>query len=118
MPTFKIDENLPVEAVQLFTDAECDAAHALDQELGGATDQEVIDKCKDEGRVLVTLDLDFSDIRTFPPADYAGIVVLRPARQDKSHVLSVVGRLLPTAATGDIAGALWIVDETTIRVRR
>ncbi len=39
MPTFKIDDNLPVEPAQLFTDAGCEAPHALDQGLQAATDQ-------------------------------------------------------------------------------
>ncbi len=118
MPTFKRDENLPVEAAQLFTDAGCNASHALDQGLRGATDQELIDKCKSESRVLITLDLDFSDIRAYPPADYTGIIVLRLGRQDKPQVMSVLSQLAPTAAASDIVGALWIVDATTIRVRR
>ena len=45
--------------------------------MGGASDVEVAAVCIGEERVLVTQDLDFSDIRTYPPAEYYGIVVFR-----------------------------------------
>ena len=48
---------------------------------------------------MVTLDLDFADIRTYPPAEYAGIIVFRLRLLDKFHVLLVLERLLPVLAT-------------------
>jgi len=75
---FKIDENLPVEADQLLVGAGHDAMTVLDQSLGGRPDPDVAAVCQREQRALVTLDLDFSDIRTYPPQDYFGIIVLRP----------------------------------------
>jgi hypothetical protein len=35
--------------------------------------------CRKEGRALLTLDLDFSDIRTYPPEDYHGEAILQVA---------------------------------------
>jgi hypothetical protein len=63
---------------------------------------------------VVTLDLDFADIRTYPPADYAGIIVLRLALLDKFHALSVLQRLLPILEREPLAGKLWIVDDTSV----
>jgi hypothetical protein len=39
---------------------------------------------------LVTLDLDFANIRAYPPAEYPGIVVLRPNKREKRSVLALV----------------------------
>ena len=52
--------------------------------------------CVTENRILVTLDLDFSNIRAYPPDEYAGIVVLRLKTQDKSTVLSYIRRISVT----------------------
>jgi hypothetical protein len=41
------------------------------------SDDNLIGVCRDEARVLVTLDLDFSNVLRFPPALYMGIAVLR-----------------------------------------
>ena len=67
--------------------------------------------------MVVTLDLDFADIRTYPPSDYAGIIVLRLTLLDKFHVLSVLQRVLPVLEREPLAGKLWIVDESSVRVR-
>jgi predicted nuclease of predicted toxin-antitoxin system len=117
MLKFKVDENLPIEVARLLVDAGHDAVTVLDQNLGGRPDPEVVAVCRLEGRVVVTLDLHFSDIRAYPPADSAGIIVLRLVRLDKSWVLAAVKRFLPTLNQEPLAGKLWIVDESTIRIR-
>ena len=60
---FKIDENLPLECAQLLTAAEHDVVRVIGQNLQGADDPSVLKACVEEGRVLVTLDVDFADIR-------------------------------------------------------
>ena len=44
---------------------------------GGAVDDLIAARAKREGWVLATRDLDFSDIRAYPPGDYAVLLVLR-----------------------------------------
>jgi predicted nuclease of predicted toxin-antitoxin system len=116
MPKFKLDENLPLEAAALLRDAGYDTATISDQQMTGNPDSKVASVCKDEDRVLVTLDLDFADIRLYPPADHAGIIVLRPGRQDKQSVLEVVERLIGVLGQEPVAGLLWIVDGKRIRI--
>lgn len=65
----------------------------------------------------MTLDLDFSDIRHFPPASFDGIIVVRLARQDKPNILAVIARLIPLLATEPLVGNLRVVDETALRIR-
>jgi predicted nuclease of predicted toxin-antitoxin system len=74
----KIDENVPIEAAELLRAAGHECQTVYDEALGGASDQQVSELCRGEGRVLVTPDLDFAAIRAYPPAAYPGIVVLRP----------------------------------------
>lgn len=71
---FKIDENLPVEIAELFVNAGHDAKTVNEQQLKGTKDPVLIAVCKSEHRVLVTLDTDFSDIRAYPPQEFAGIL--------------------------------------------
>jgi len=66
---------------------------------------------------MVTLDLDYPDIRAYPPADYAGVIVLRPSRLDKRTVLAAVQQFLPLLDQEPLAGKLWIVDEGKVRIR-
>ena len=78
---FKIDENLPVEAATLFQEAGHDALTVYDQGLGGAFDPRLREVCLAEGRIPVTFDLDFSDLRTYRGT--SGGVLLRLHRQDR-----------------------------------
>ena len=90
---------------------------AGDQLLAGQADQRVAEACRTEGRALLTLDLDFSDIRVFPPADYPGIIVLRPSFQTIKNVRRLVGQVIAVLPTEPLAGRLWIVDEGQVRIR-
>lgn len=78
---FKIDENLPVEIAELLIDAGYDAKTVHEQKLQGAQDSVLMDVCSKENRILVTLDIDFSDIRAYPPQELSGIIVLRVNNQ-------------------------------------
>jgi len=114
---FKIDENLPVEVLGLLRNRGHEAMTVVDQRLGGSTDAAIASVCRSEQRILVTLDLDFSDIRTYPPAEYAGFVVLRLTRQDKRHLLEVLDRLGSMLAAQSPEGRLWIVEDSRVRIR-
>lgn len=114
---FKLDENLPVEAAALLREAGHDAITVLEQEMSGKSDPDLVDVCRQERRTLVTLDVDFADIRIYPPEEYAGLLVLRLRRQDKAHVLAILQRLLPQLNQESVDGQLWIVEEERIRVR-
>ncbi len=113
---FKTDENLPHEAAELLSGAGHDAVTIGEQGLGGTIDSNIASACQQEGRILVTLDLDFADIRTYPPNRYPGFVVLRLARQDKKNVLKAVDHIVALLSAEPIAGSLWIVEENKVRI--
>jgi predicted nuclease of predicted toxin-antitoxin system len=77
----------------------------------------IADVARHEGRGLLTLDLDFSNIRAYPPAEYAGIVVLRPHTQDKNAVRDLLRRLIAVLANESPDAELWIVEPDRIRRR-
>lgn len=114
---FKIDENLPVEIADLLNQAGQKASTVYDQGLVGAIDENIAKVCQAEARVLVTLDLDFADIRTYPPAQYSGIIVMRLKQQDKPYVLSITSRWIKALADETIEKRLWVVDDQKIRIR-
>jgi len=114
---FKVDENLPIEVAQLLSQAGHSVSTALQEGLGGATDQTISGAALREGRILVTLDTGFADIRTYPPAAFPGFIVLRLRRQDKPHILQVFARILTRLEDEPIQGKLWIVEERRVRIR-
>lgn len=114
---FKVDENLPLEVAEHLRDGGYDAASVQEEALQGAMDDDLIDICLKEQRILVTLDLDFADIRVYPPQNYPGLIVLRLHKQDKISLLKVWQRTVPLLDKEPIEQRIWIVDESHIRIR-
>lgn len=108
---------MPVEAAELLRAAgwECDTVFA--EALGGAEDPDIAARCRSEGRVLFTLDLDFANIRAYPPSEHIGIVVFRPSEPGRSRVLSLLQRGIPVLATEWAENRLWIVEPGRVRIR-
>lgn len=114
---FKIDENLPTEAAQLFQESGHDAQTVYDEGLQGRPDWALSRRCQEENRILVTLDRGFSNIRSYPLQSYPGFVVLRPRLQDKNRVLELLRRIIPLLSEEPIEHHLWIVEDVRVRIR-
>lgn len=114
---FKIDQNLPIEAADLLAAAGHDAMTVYQQALGGAPDERIVDVCKEEGRILITANLDLSDIRHYPPSEAPGYMVLRLPRQSKQALLDLLTKTLPLLLSHRIDGRLWIVESDRLRIR-
>jgi predicted nuclease of predicted toxin-antitoxin system len=112
-----VDENLPIELAKMLLQAGHDAMTVIEQQYGGSSDMRLAKLCQQENRILVTLDMDFADIRAFRPADYPGLMVLRLSRHDKPHVLGVIGRVMQLFTTESLVNTLWIIEENRIRIR-
>ena len=114
---FKLDENVPRRAVDLFRRRGHDVLMVLDQVHAGVSDPKLAVLVSTEGRALVTLDLDFADIRTYEPGQFPGIVILRPRRGDANTVLSLLERVLAIVEQEPLVGHLWIMEVDRIRIR-
>ena len=113
----KLDENLPIQLKRLFTDSGHDAVTVLDEGMGGAADPDVASVCLAEERVLVTQDMDFADIRMYPPGRSPGIIVFRLTRQARDDLLEVGARLIETLTKSFPRGQLWLVEDSRVRIR-
>jgi predicted nuclease of predicted toxin-antitoxin system len=113
----KLDEHLPLEIKDLFIKHQHDSVTVVEQGLGGSMDPDVAEVCRKEARALVTLDLDFSDIRAYPPEDYHGIIVFRPAIQNITALIRLTARLLSLLEQEPLVGHLWIVENHQVRIR-
>jgi hypothetical protein len=69
-------------------------------------------------RLLVTFDLGFGDVRRYPPGGHDGIILLRLEDQHPELVLDVLRRLLAQQDLDSVEGALVVVTDTTVRIRR
>ncbi len=112
----KLDENLGTRGAQVLREGGCNVATVVAQDLCASSDEKLIEVCRAEGRVLVSLDKGFSSILRFPPERYAGIVVLRlPEPLTPAVTDNALRRFLVASAGQNLAGRLWIVDARRVR---
>lgn len=115
---FKLDENIPPDFKEYLCEYSHDVHSVFDEGLNGALDGDIARACRLEKRIIITLDLDFSDTRIYPPSEFAGIIVLRPKRQSTKLFMSLLIAAVNALKDEPIDGRLWIVDHKEIRVRK
>ena len=91
----KLDENLDVRFAPLFHAEGFDVDTVHSEGLSGADDDLIYQTCRNSGRVLITLDLDFSNPFRFPPESTEGIVVVRPSRPILGVIQATLMSVLP-----------------------
>ena len=117
----KLDENFPDAVLLRFEQSGFDVKTARAQGLAGRSDEVLWQVCAEEGRVLVTLDKGFTDLRARPRSGDAGVIVLRPRHQTVqavSDATALVIDRLQRSPRSAIANELWIANQHAIRVRR
>ncbi len=116
---FLIDADLPRPTATLTRNLGHEAIDVRDIGLGASPDQEIAAYARVHGLCLLTGDFDFSDIRDYPPEEYAGLAVLKlPNHADRDCILSLVERFIQQADVLDqLPGRLAIVERGRIRLR-
>lgn len=110
----KLDEDVPLRVRALLAEHGHQAVTVREEGLGGASDPEVLRAARAEGRMLLTLDLGFADIRHYPPGQHPGIVVVRLQDQRAAHVEAVVREFLGAYARGAALVADWAPKQRTL----
>jgi predicted nuclease of predicted toxin-antitoxin system len=114
---FKVDQNLPIEFATILQQAGHDALTVFQQQLGGVPDPQIVAVCQQEDRILMTADLDLSNIRQYPPGKHPGFIVLRLKQQTKPRQIALLQKTIPLFATIPLLNRLWIVEEGRVRIR-
>ena len=115
---FLIDACMPRPTGELLSSYGHVSQAVRDIGMGASTDREIARHAQDHQLVVLSSDLDFADVTSFPPADYHGIIVVRPAIGTRDAKLAVMRKLLEEPTTlALVPGRLCIVTETKIRLR-
>lgn len=114
----KLDENVTAHAKLLFTAAGHDVETVPDEGMTGVSDAQLLERCAQEGRLLVTFDVGFGDVREHPPGSHAGILLLRLHDQQPQTTIDVLRRVLGAHDLSALARAVVVVTDETVRIRR
>jgi predicted nuclease of predicted toxin-antitoxin system len=108
---FKLDENMPAALASLLRERGHDVTDVVEEGLGGAKDRSISKAATTEGRILLTFDLHFANIRNYALGTHAGVVVFRLQDQRWKTLQIPVTRLLEDGSFEQINGGLAIVTE-------
>ena len=114
----KLDENMPDDMASLLLENAHNVTTVPEEHLSGSRDPHVLNVAASEGRILLTFDTDFADIREYPPGSHAGVVVFRLKDQRWTELESPAKELVASGVLEELQGGLAIVDKKRIRVRR
>jgi predicted nuclease of predicted toxin-antitoxin system len=114
----KLDENLSRTHTDFLRAAGYAADRATDEGLSGAEDAVVWQRAVAEGRFFVTLDLDFADVRRFPPGSHPGLLLLRARNRSRDAVQEILERVVRDYPLNTLAGCFVVADLTHTRIRR
>ncbi len=115
---FLVDMNLAVPVAAWLRGRGHDAVHLLEAGLGDLPDSGVLAKAHAEGRVLLTCDLDFGEIIARTGGRGVSLVVFRMFAVDPPRVIQRLDKILASYGAVLAQGAVVVVDETRVRVRR
>ena len=115
---FLLDMNLPPAMADWLRSEGQDAVHV--RELGHArlSDREILAIATREGRIVVTLDLDFGEVVGLAATVGPGIVLLRLRSTRQGHLRQRLRAAIPRAGEELEAGSIVLVEDSRIRIRQ
>lgn len=116
---FLVDANMPRSVMALLENFGHDTEFARDIGLGHVPDSVIASQARVLKAAIITRDLDFADIRNYPPHEYDGIIVLRmPDDAVASAIVHLLERFLEqTELVAQIPSHLVIVEPDRVRFR-
>ena len=114
----KLDENLSRHLKQILSALNNDVTTAAEQGLLSKLDTTVAGAANSEERMLLTLDLEFGDLRKYPPGHHPGIILFRPRSFGPLAVNRFVEQFVRSADLHLFAGCVVVVEPSRVRVRR
>ncbi len=114
----KLDENLPASPVEGLTPLGHDVDTVVQEGLAGAADPQVWRVAQEEGRFLITQDLDFSDLRDFAPGSHNGIMLVRLREPGREALYRYVVQAFTNEDTSEWLGCFIVLSDHKLRVLR
>jgi len=114
----KLDENIPTRLSRVLAALGHETDTVVGEGLRGCDDMEVWRAAQTAGRFLVTQDLRFSDLRSFPPGTHHGVLLVRLRDPGRDALYERVRAAFSGSDVRTWQGSLVVLTERKLRVRR
>jgi predicted nuclease of predicted toxin-antitoxin system len=109
---------LPPELADWLVGQGHDAVHALALGMDRATDQAIIDRAHQDGRTIVTADLDYPRLLALSQASRPSLILFRGGDWRDVEVIERMAGVLHSVTQADIESCILVVDRDRVRRRR
>lgn len=113
----KLDENLSRHLKETLSSLRHDVSTAADENLLSQPDTTIAATARREDRILLTPDVEFGNLRKFPPGTHPGIILFRPKRLGPLAVNRFVEDFFRQTDVQLLSGCVVIVESSRTRVR-
>jgi predicted nuclease of predicted toxin-antitoxin system len=114
----KLDENLPEALLAALGALGHNVDNVLLEGLAGQNDGRIWEAAQDNGRFLITQDLDFSDIRKFAPGTHCGLMLVRLRNPGRKALAERIVEAFTVQDTESWARCFVLLTDHKVRVRR
>ncbi len=116
---FLVDENLSWQLPELLRAYGHEADHVGELGLTSASDPEILDKAREDNRILISADTDFATLLAESQARLPSIILMRRTSNRRAFRLaSLIEANLDDLAQDLEAGCVVVFDAERVRVRR
>jgi predicted nuclease of predicted toxin-antitoxin system len=113
----KLDENLSRHLKPVLTALGHDTLTAADENLLSRPDTEIAGAAKHENRMVLTLDIEFADLRKYPPGSHPGVILFRPLSLSPLSVNKFITDFMRRTDLEKLAACVAVVDPVHVRIR-
>ncbi len=114
----KVDENIPVRLADELSLLAHDVDTVESEGLKGRSDADVWGASQFDGRLLITQDLDFSDVRRFKPGTHHGLLLVRLREPGGNALLRRIRAVAQEEGLESFAGCFAVLTDRKLRIRR
>jgi len=113
-----LDQGLPLSAAALLRDAGFDTVHVGEIGMAEAEDSAIIQKAREDGRVVATLDADFHTLLALDMAVTPSVIRIRIERLRARALTDLLLKVMTECADSIKQGSAITVEPSRIRIRR
>jgi predicted nuclease of predicted toxin-antitoxin system len=115
---FLIDMPLPPTLARWLQGEGHDAVHAVDLGMERALDRELIERAINDGRTIITADLDYPRLLALTGATGPSLILFRGGDWSEAAVIARIAQVLDGLTEQDIEQGLLVIDRNRVRRRR
>lgn len=115
---FLADMGISLSVVRSLRNRGHDAVHLREGQWHRLSDEEILRKAEEEGRIVLTMDLDFGDLLAMGIRRFPSVILFRLYDETPASVTPKLFDVLAQCRNELAAGSIVVVEDTRYRLRR